>query len=124
MLKNRLLFWKIISGLYTLSIFYFCLKRPSSGGVSVPHLDKVFHFSCYFLYLLLLRLSFFRKRAVWSLPYAFFFGFLIEALQAQTSYRSFEWADMLANGLGALCAYVLFSHFKKRVSFFHSNVDI
>ena len=34
-------------------------------------------------------------------------GVLIECLQGLTSYRSFEWMDMLANTIGVLCGWMM-----------------
>ncbi len=36
-------------------------------------------------------------------------GFIIEVLQGLSGYRYFEWADLMANGMGVLAAYCVFS---------------
>jgi len=80
----------------------------------IPHLDKLIHFVFYFIFCWLLingmRAKLQRINATVftsSLLIAIAYGFFIEILQYFTSWRSFEWWDVLANSTGALTAIIL-----------------
>lgn len=50
------------------------------------------------------------------LAFAFsFLGFLLEILQMTTGYRAFEWADVLANSVGALLGWAAMHTFLGRI---------
>lgn len=73
-------------------------SAPSGGGI--PGLDKVFHGVGFAL--LAFPLSFVRPRsALWVILAAIAYGALIEGIQP-TFGRSAEWADLLADAVGAI----------------------
>ena len=78
----------------------------SVGGFRLPGLDKVLHMGTYctlcFFYLKLFPGSLIRVMG--SL---FLYGLFIEVLQGMTSYRSFEWLDLVANGSGLVLGEML-----------------
>jgi VanZ family protein len=88
--------------LYGVTILYFCLRQPGAQKESIPHLDKLVHLTCYLVYAFSLQQILKRKYRIGILIYCILFGVVVEFLQEQTGYRSFEYADMLANSLGAL----------------------
>jgi len=86
-------------------------------GLEIPHLDKVVHFTFYFVAAILA--SFFLKEAfpkqlgfnkilLISLLFAWFYGILMEVLQStMTMARSGDARDVWANCLGALIGVLL-----------------
>jgi len=102
------------------------LGRISVGGFNPT--DKMLHGVAYFvLTLLWLFYYLMKKRGNPDYKWGFFnisalvivFGMLIEVLQgALTSYRQPDWADILANSIGVLIAFlfcVVFLNFLKRI---------
>jgi len=89
-----------------------CLIPISSAGQSIPHIDKVVHFTSYMTLGVLALKSYPHKPAfpyMWLLLLSF--SLLIEILQGLTSYRSFSLLDLLANGIGLSVAVVLTKKF-------------
>lgn len=84
---------------------------PSSGvpKFEIKHLDKLVHFTMYFVLSISYALSFslgYKKKHIkkWILPFllALSFGILIEiAQECFTSTRKFDVFDILANGIGS-----------------------
>lgn len=103
--------WVTLGVIQIILSFYFCLRPVPPVAPKIEHLDKLLHFSAYAL-LGAYQLSFFRLK---KFPAVFIFlmaqGILIEILQFFTGYRSFEWSDMLANGLGVLYSYYFLKGF-------------
>ena len=88
--------------------------------VPVPRLsptfnDKLIHFLIYFLLMTWFgQLQ--RQRVLLALGFVAM-GFIIELLQGQTRYRTFEWYDLLANTAGIAVAWVcLMTPFGKMLS--------
>jgi VanZ family protein len=102
------------------------LGRISVGGFNPT--DKMLHGVAYFI-LTLLWLFYYliKKSGIRNYKRGFFnisvlvivFGMLIEVLQGTlTSYRQPDWADILANSIGVLIAFlfcVVFLNFLKRI---------
>ncbi len=100
-----------------LALVWYCLGLSMLLGVLVLSLipmpntgvnDKVSHLVVYFLlagWFGLLAGS--RSVLLWTLVAVIAYGGLIELLQAMTPYRHADWADMLANALGALAGICL-----------------
>jgi VanZ family protein len=88
------------------------------------YLDKIVHICMYSMLSFLLLRSFFRQQSnhlprysvlISSVLFCAAMGATIEFLQpVLTMYRQFEWLDMIANAIGALCGYFLFSLFLKK----------
>ncbi|NNK20442.1 MAG: VanZ family protein [Flavobacteriaceae bacterium] len=85
--------------------------------IEIPYLDKVVHFSFYFIAAVLGMLfihaekqkySLTRKRTLILLSSLLIYGIIIEVLQQSlTTYRSGEILDVLANSIGALLGTLL-----------------
>jgi VanZ family protein len=119
----------LIAVVYTLIILTLSLLplgRISVGGFNPT--DKMLHGFAYFILALLWLLYYLiKKSGVRNYKWGFFnisalvivFGMLIEVLQgALTSYRQPDWADVLANSIGVLIAFlfcVVFLNFLKRI---------
>jgi|TARA_R100000935_G_C2842041_1_gene171952 VanZ family protein len=94
----------------TLSLFSF--EDDGLPSVDIPHLDKLVHFTFYFVFTALGCLSFremdrrntpLKKVIVKIIFYAVIYGIIIEVLQGvATRDREPDLLDVLANSLGAL----------------------
>ncbi len=102
-----------------LSLFSF--SGLDTGGMNIPHADKIIHFLFYFIFSVLGCL-FLRERTQgamglvkavkFMLVTAVVYGIFIEALQyAITSNRMAEMGDVLANSLGAFVGVGLIKWF-------------
>ena len=104
----KLCFWGLL-----VTTIVVCLI-PTSSNQGIPHLDKIIHFTNYFVLGLLVSKSYPNKPffpALWIT--LFCFSFAIEVLQGLTGYRSFSLLDLLANGAGLLLSgYVLGNQIK------------
>ncbi|WP_372655555.1 VanZ family protein [Halobacteriovorax sp.] len=103
--------WLFIGLSYIAVIFYLCLKRTEPSIPPFQHIDKVIHFSAYFL-----MMSYFvqitKKESYKNIFIIFFLiGVLIELLQLMSGYRSFELLDILANTTGLVIGLVTFGKF-------------
>ncbi len=96
---------------YTLALGWLSLASAQTVAAYYPVLqwaDKLLHFACYGLLVLLARFAFRDpsgvRVAAWLVPgLAMLYGCALEVAQGWlVQYqRSFEWGDMLANALGA-----------------------
>lgn len=81
-------------------------------SVSFKHADKLFHFSAYFGMTLLWHVYLFAKEKTNNLKPNFWiclsiigFGIIVEVIQRDlTTYRGFEWLDIVANTSGVILA--------------------
>ncbi|WP_343487507.1 VanZ family protein [Allomuricauda sp. d1] len=99
----------------TLSLFSF--SSIETGGVDIPHIDKITHFFFYFFFVILAYLSLgekYKNRSsstgiiVRIVLFAIFYGLLIEGLQWLMPYgRAAEIWDASANALGAILGGLL-----------------
>lgn len=122
-------FFFIIAVVYTLIISTLSLVplgKISVGGFNPT--DKMLHGFAYFILTVLWLFYYLMKKSgIRDYKWKFFnisalvivFGMLIEVLQgALTSYRHPDWADILANSIGVLIAFlfcVVFLNFLKRI---------
>jgi len=126
-LRSKLLFLLVALG-YTLALLTASLIKIESESLPVrfEHADKLFHFGAYFTLTILWHLFYFiHRRTKEYHPYwvicllAVVFGIIIEILQGSaTTYRGFEWLDIVANTLGvvlASVALVVFNRFNHKV---------
>ena len=81
------------------------LTPLSVPQTSVGHLDKIFHVMAFGALAMALCLGF-PKRALWVVVGVIAYGALIEVVQPHVG-RSAEWADLLADALGAILGVVL-----------------
>ncbi len=106
----------LLSILWTLLIVFLSLgriKSPSVPAFRIPNIDKLVHFSMYFIYtfclLFELRVKYKFKPIVWVVLYAIAFGILMEILQATFfAYRSGDVYDAMFNSFGAITMAILF----------------
>lgn len=93
-----------------------CLVRLNNlPSVGVKNVDKIFHFSSYFVLALLwygtftLKFSIkYRKAIIYTIFSTVAFGMVIEVLQgALTRHRTFDINDAMANTFGVLLAMVI-----------------
>ena len=98
--------WLSLGVLAMMAVAILCLL-PSSNLPKFSVSDKLVHFSAYFV------LAAWFSGIVKRNNYIVFglvllaFSYLIELLQGLSKYRSFEWQDLLANGLGISVALLL-----------------
>ena len=79
---------------------------PGSIMPSVPGTDKLHHALAYFALMFCWGQLFISPRPRLKLAITFVvMGALIECLQGLTTYRSFEWLDMLADAIGVALAW-------------------
>jgi VanZ family protein len=113
--------WRAI--LWIIVIVTACLvpveQLPDTSLLSrIPHLDKAVHFGMYFVFALFFMSGFVRqyshtsiKAYIFSFVWAFLLGVLIELIQ-ETTGRSYDIYDMLANTIGVIVALLLFNPIK------------
>jgi len=113
----------LLSGIWTLIIVYLSLGRmPNPEPVTklIPFLDKIAHFSMYFILSTLLLLEFLKSAKkniiVLIMFYSICMGALMEILQAYLFiYRSGDYYDILFNSIGSLTALALYFYYKKTI---------
>ena len=112
---------KRIAILITVSIAILSLIKIDIQQPQINNLDKYEHAFAYFVLSFVWLLAF-KKSKINKLTIViccFFFGIIIEALQVtMTSYRFWEYLDIVANTTGILIAYITYS------LFFEKNVAI
>lgn len=97
---RRWLFWIGIAAVLALSL------APNTASLPTTGWDKSNHLMA-FVMLAVLGLRAYRPHTGVILVGLLCFGGLIEILQSLTSYRSAEWADLIADGIGAILGYGL-----------------
>lgn len=93
--------------LYLLIIAFLCLL-PSDSSPPIGIRDKVLHASAYGIGALLVMHGFLGRRFLLLLV-VFVWGVLMEIGQRYVPGRSFEYADMLANGVGIILGVGVFA---------------
>src|SRR5699024_208586 len=106
--------WLILAVIYSVSLLFVSLVRIKSDGMSVSfkHADKIFHFGAYFGMTLIWHVYLFAKEKtntlqpnLWICLSIIGFGIIVEVFQRDlTTYRGFEWLDIVANTSGVLLA--------------------
>ena len=101
--------WQAIGLLLIIIVFWFSLTpKPPKILLSFEFADKLWHFLAYFTLMLwhgqLYRTTL--SRLMWMLGFIAM-GVGIEYLQGLGVARLFEWADAVANSLGAVVAWLL-----------------
>ena len=101
--------WLVVGWLLVLTMCYLSLiPKPPNFNIEFTYSDKAGHFSAYFV--LMLWFSQLYKTPKSRLFYILFFIFMgatLEVLQGLSGVRTFEYADMLANTLGAGLAWLI-----------------
>ena len=108
-MKNYILLFKF-SLIWALLILIACTCRVQTDSgidLDIPFLDKIVHFG---MYLILGALATFELRRITTYYYKYIvklliicvlYGIFIEVVQYFLPWRGFEFADMIADGLGA-----------------------
>jgi VanZ family protein len=107
--KHLSTYWKYRLPAILWAVFILILSlspTESAPKIHIPYFDKFVHFCMYAVFAAALLFDFYKENARYSrvktLIVTSFYGLFTEWLQTFTSYRSFEWADFIANVLGAL----------------------
>lgn len=116
---------------YAVALLTVSLIKVDTGSspVQFEHMDKVFHFGAYVGLTLLWQIYYFIKNRIfhpqpslWICILAVIFGIIIEILQGTaTTYRGFEFLDIVANTLGVLVAYVILTAYNPLSKVIHSE---
>ena len=101
-------FWLAIGIIYITIILLGSLAKIPDYNIPLNHSDKIIHFFIYFILVgWFVQLYEKNKIRLLILCLAIFLGMFIEMLQGMTDYRSFDYYDILANAVGAICAFSL-----------------
>ena len=114
----------LFSSIWTLAILYLSLGRihnPEPITQLIPYIDKIAHFTMYFILSTLLLFEFLKTAKkniiLWIMFYSISVGALMEILQAYFFiYRTGDYYDILFNSIGSIAALVLFIYFKKTIA--------
>lgn len=82
----------------------------TSAPIMIPDVqfgDKVGHYLAYFALVFWFSQLYTRRCYIWVLASFITMGITVEFIQGQTDYRTFQIADIAANMLGALWAWLL-----------------
>jgi len=102
-------------GMVLLVINLSLLRLPATT-TQIPDGDKLIHLITYML------LCYWFLHAYWQKPYWILWGLILlgttlECLQSFTSYRQFEWLDLLMNITGVVVAHLLFNYIHLKINF-------
>lgn len=112
-MKKRSTF-KYIALLYLLAlIIASVLPGKTVQSLGIDLWDKAQHTIAYGIAAILTLIAFADKPAPHSALFLFLLGIMLEVAQSFVPLRSFEWADMIANGLGVLVGYCLIMGWNK-----------
>ncbi len=98
--------WLGLGWLFVVAVIYVSLT-PSPPTLGVEGEDKLGHFSTYLLLTLWFAQLYERRAHLWWALAWLGLGVALEIVQGMTAYRSFEYADMLANSSGVLFGWLL-----------------
>jgi VanZ family protein len=107
--------FRFLAVIITIIIAVLSLIKIGKEPISFSHLDKVEHLIAYFVLSLFWLLSFeSRTSKIVVTVLIVLYGILLEVLQSElTTYRTFDYFDMIANSLGVLLAFLAVSLRKK-----------
>lgn len=120
---NKIYFKYLLSLLWTGVILILSLaKMPikEEGAFNIPNLDKLVHFSMYFIYTILLLFELrhikLKNLVYYTMFYTTMFGILMEILQQTVfTYRDGSFFDFLANTIGVVAAYLVYRKMSKLI---------
>lgn len=113
LLKHKTIYIAII---ITIIIAILSLIKVGKQPIQFKYLDKVEHTIAYFVLALLwlLALRKFRIKGIVVITVVLY-GVLLEVLQSElTTYRTFDYMDMIANTFGVLLAFVAYLFIEKK----------
>lgn len=99
--------WLIVGWLLIAMVLQASLTSSPIQTPGIEYGDKIGHLSAYFSLMFWFCQLYKRKAHAWLFMLFVAMGIVIEFIQGQTSYRSFEVADMLANSSGAVLGWLL-----------------
>lgn len=100
--------WIALGICYIIFILIMSLSRIPDVDLEIGYADKIIHFFIYFILVGWFAQLYQKSYSRWLILFgAVLLGMLIEYLQGMTAYRSFDYADEVANTIGAACAYLL-----------------
>ena len=99
--------WRGIGWLFVVWVIYESLTPSPIQTPGIEFGDKIGHFSAYFIMMGWFAQLYRRSRHLLFLSAFIALGVVLEFAQGQTDYRVFEYADMVANSLGACVAWLL-----------------
>lgn len=113
LLKDKIIYVAILAAI---GIAVFSLIKVTIPEVKVSHSDKIAHVTAYFILGLLWFLAISKKgMKIAVFLTVIFFGVLLEILQLQlTSFRTFEYLDILANATGVILALLVIIIMEKK----------
>ena len=98
--------WAFMAALSVTTIA--CLLPGSYVGPSISHLDKIVHATAWCVIAVFATSAFaLHRHARWLALSLIVWSLAIEGLQQYIPNRSFEWADLLANGIGVVSGILL-----------------
>lgn len=101
-------FWIILGIMYIVLIIILSLVRTPDITLPISFTDKIIHFLMYFVLVgWFVQLYQSLPKRLLVLLSAVLLGMGMEYLQGMTDYRSFDYADGIANAIGACCAFSL-----------------
>ncbi|CAM1341797.1 conserved membrane hypothetical protein [Tenacibaculum amylolyticum] len=101
----------------TIIIAILSLIKVGSQPIYIKYLDKIEHTTAYFVLTFFWLLAFFKKEKIRTIiiVLSISYGILLEVLQGTiTTYRTFDYVDMIANTLGVLIAFLVFKIIEKK----------
>ena len=102
----------LIAIIITLSIAILSLIKVGEQPIKIQHLDKIEHVIAYFTLTFIWLLALAKKKIKYLIIFScFFYGIIIELLQATTTYRTGDYLDIIANSTGVLIALLIFNCF-------------
>ena len=99
--------WLVMGWGLVFVVVYLSLTSSPIQTPGVAYGDKIGHFAAYFVLMAWFAQLYPRKRHGLFLLLFTLLGGALELMQAATPVRMFEYADMAANGMGALSAWCL-----------------
>ena len=100
--------WIALGICYIAFIIIASLSRTPDVELEITHADKIIHFLLYFILVGWFAQLYPKASSRWFILIgAVLLGMIIEYLQEMTAYRRFDYADEVANAIGAGCAYLL-----------------
>jgi len=103
--------WALIGWALVGAVIYLSLTSSPIQTPEIKNGDKVGHFIAYFT-LMIWFAQLYRRGLHWVFTVTFIvLGVALEIIQGQVGYRMFQYGDMLANGLGAVFAWMLAAWF-------------
>lgn len=110
MTARMLVLWRGLLLVAAASIAWSSLLPPEDLPAGVGVYDKALHALGYAILGVLAVLS--GMRWPWAIVAVVGFGLVLEGAQGMVGYRSFEWADLVADGLGAVAGVLVASRIR------------